>query len=175
MMGAIFIPVLGSFLWFAVMGGSALDLIQNHGKAAIAAAVSSDVTSALFKFFDYFPMSVVLSVLAMVLVLIFFITSADSAIFVLGMISENGNPNPTHKTKIIWGVVIAAISTVLIVTGGLKGLQSALVATAIPLAILMLFMCYSTYKGLKGELIENPVSKDSKFNKSSTLSEKKAL
>ena len=175
MMGAIFIPVLGSFLWFAVMGGSALDLIQNHGKAAIASAVSSDVTSALFKFFDYFPMSVVLSVLAMVLVLIFFITSADSAIFVLGMISENGNPNPSHKTKIIWGVVIAAISTVLIVTGGLKGLQSALVATAIPLAILMLFMCYSTYKGLKGELIENHVSEDNKFIKNSTISDKKAL
>jgi glycine betaine transporter len=152
MMGAIFIPVLGSFLWFAVMGGSALDLIQNQGKTAIAAAVSSDVTSALFKFFEYFPMSTFLSILAMVLVLIFFITSADSAIFVLGMISENGNPNPTQATKIIWGVIIAAVSAVLIMTGGLSGLQSALVATSIPLAVLMLFMCYSTYKGLTNEL-----------------------
>ncbi|MDQ1000585.1 glycine betaine transporter [Neobacillus niacini] len=152
MMGAIFIPVLGSFLWFAVMGGSALDLIQNQGKTAIAEAVSSDVTSALFKFFEYFPMSTFLSILAMVLVLIFFITSADSAIFVLGMISENGNPNPTQTTKIIWGVIIAAVSAVLIMTGGLSGLQSALVATSIPLAVLMLVMCYSTYKGLTNEL-----------------------
>ncbi|WHY00163.1 BCCT family transporter [Neobacillus sp. DY30] len=152
MMGAIFIPVLGSFLWFAVMGGSALDLIQNQGQTAIAEAVSADVTSALFKFFEHFPMSTFLSVLAMILVLIFFITSADSAIFVLGMISENGNPNPTNTTKIIWGVVIAAVSAVLIMTGGLSGLQSALVATSIPLAILMLFMCYSTYKGLTNEL-----------------------
>ncbi|MBY0149060.1 BCCT family transporter [Neobacillus niacini] len=152
MMGAIFIPVLGSFLWFAVMGGSAIDLIENQGKTAIADAVSSDVTSALFKFFEYFPMSTFLSILAMVLVLIFFITSADSAIFVLGMISENGHPNPTHTTKIIWGVIIAAVSAVLIMTGGLSGLQSALVATSIPLAVLMLFMCYSTYKGLTNEL-----------------------
>lgn len=175
MMGAVFIPVLGSFLWFAVMGGSALDLIQNHGKTAIADAVSSDVTSAIFKFFDYFPMSVFLCILAMVLVLIFFITSADSAIFVLGMISENGNPNPTQTTKIIWGVVTAAISMVLIMTGGLKGLQSALVATAIPLAILMLIMCYSTYKGLKDELNANPLLREDKFSKSSAPTGKKAL
>lgn len=110
------------------------------------------VTSALFTFFEYFPMSVLLSILAMVLVLVFFITSANSAVFVLGMISENGNPNPSHSTKVIWGVVIAAVSAVLIITGGLSGLQSALVATSIPLAILMLVMCYSTYKGLKDEL-----------------------
>ncbi|WP_210367028.1 BCCT family transporter [Bacillus sp. REN3] len=151
-MGTVFIPVVGGFLWFAVMGGSALDLIQNQGKTAIAEAVSSDVTSALFEFFEYFPLSTFLSVLAMVLVIIFFITSADSAIFVLGMISENGNLNPAAFTKIIWGVVIAAVSAVLITTGGLQGLQSALVATSLPLAILILFMCYSTYKGLESEL-----------------------
>jgi glycine betaine transporter len=84
------------------------------------------------------------------------------------MISENGNPNPTQATKIIWGVIIAAVSSVLIMTGGLSGLQSALVATSIPLAVLMLFMCYSTYKGLTNELKimsaknEQPVSINSK-------------
>lgn len=159
MMGAIFIPVLGSFFWFAVMGGSAIDLIQNQGEKAIATAVSTDVTSALFKFFDYFPMSTFLSILAMALVLIFFITSANSAVFVLGMISENGNPDPSHFTKIIWGIVVAGVSAVLIMTGGLTGLQSALVATSIPLAILMIIMCYSTYKGLKDELILTSVKK----------------
>lgn len=159
MMGAVFIPVLGSFFWFAVMGGSAIHLIQNMGEKALATAVSTDVTSALFQFFEYFPMSAFLSVLAMVLVLVFFITSANSAVFVLGMISENGNPDPAHRTKIIWGVVIAAVSVVLIMTGGLQGLQSALVATAVPLAVLMLVMCYSTYKGLNDEYIQSSVKK----------------
>ncbi|HBZ10898.1 MAG TPA: BCCT family transporter [Bacillus bacterium] len=153
MMGAVFIPVLGSFFWFAVMGGSAIHLIQIEGATELANAVSTDVTSALFKFFEYFPMTAFLSVLAMVLVLIFFITSANSAVFVLGMISENGNPNPKTMTKIIWGVVIAGISIVLIVTGGLQGLQSALVAAAVPLSVMMLVMCYSTYKGLSNEII----------------------
>ncbi|EGQ26301.1 BCCT family transporter [Mammaliicoccus sciuri] len=151
MFGAIFIPVLGSFTWFSVMGGSAITFIQNAGATALATAVESDVTSALFKFFEYLPMSVFLSILAMVLVIVFFITSANSAVFVLGMISENGNPNPSHLTKIVWGVIIAAISVVLIMTGGLAGLQSALVATAIPIAVLMLFMCYSTFIGLREE------------------------
>lgn len=152
MMGAVFIPALGSFVWFAVMGGSAIHIIQTLGEVGLAEAVKTDVTSALFKFFDYFPMSVFLSVLAMVLVMIFFITSANSAVFVLGMISENGNPNPRTSTKVIWGVVIAGIAMVLIMTGGLSGLQSALVATALPLSVLMLLMCYSTYKGLKEEI-----------------------
>lgn len=153
MLGAVFIPALGSFVWFAVMGGSAIHIIQNLGEVALAQAVEADVTSALFKFLNYFPMSTLLSVLAMVLVMVFFVTSANSAVFVLGMISENGNPNPTSVTKVVWGVVIAGISIVLIMTGGLSGLQSALVATALPLSVLMLVMCYSTYKGLSEDVI----------------------
>lgn len=152
MIGAVFIPVLGSFVWFAVMGGAALDLIQTQGSTELAAAVTTDVTSALFKFFEYFPFSMFLSLLAVVLILVFFVTSANSAVFVLGMMSENGNPNPSAKIKVIWGLVIAAISVVLIATGGLAGLQSALVAAAIPLAVMLLAMCYSTLKGLKQEL-----------------------
>ncbi|MEK4028249.1 BCCT family transporter [Pseudobacillus sp. FSL P4-0506] len=175
MMGAVFIPVLGSFFWFAVMGGSAIHLIQNMGEKALATAVSTDVTSALFQFFEYFPMSAFLSVLAMVLVLVFFITSANSAVFVLGMISENGNPDPAHRTKIIWGVVIAAVSVVLIMTGGLQGLQSALVATAVPLAVLMLVMCYSTYKGLNDEYIQSSVKKNKELKEQKDISEQKAL
>ncbi|KMY55243.1 glycine/betaine ABC transporter permease [Bacillus sp. FJAT-27231] len=175
MMGAVFIPVLGSFFWFAVMGGSAIHLIQNMGEKALATAVSTDITSALFKFFEYFPMSSFLSILAMVLVLVFFITSANSAVFVLGMISENGNPNPAHRTKVIWGVVIAAISVVLIMTGGLSGLQSALVATAVPLAVLMLVMCYSTYKGLNEELFNMSEKKNKELKEKKAIPEKKAL
>ncbi|KZX38259.1 BCCT family transporter [Wohlfahrtiimonas chitiniclastica] len=152
MVGAVFIPVLGSFFWFAVMGGSAIHIIQNLGQTALASVVAEDVTSAFFVFLENFPYSVFTSILTIVLVMIFFITSANSALFVLGMVSENGNPNPTNRVKIIWGVVIGAISTVLIVSGGLAGLQSALVAMSVPLAVMMLVICISTYKGLKGEL-----------------------
>lgn len=168
MIGAVFIPVLGSFFWFAVMGGSAIHIIQNLGQTALAQAVETDVTSAFFAFLNYFPYPVLTSILTMVLVMIFFITSANSALFVLGMVSENGNPNPTNGIKIIWGLVIALISIVLIMTGGLAGLQSALVAMAIPLALLMLVICVSTYKGLAEEL------KDTSGKSSYKVSKKEA-
>lgn len=161
MLGAVFIPVLAGFLWFSVMGGSALHFIQNEGKTAIANAVAEDVTSALFIYFEHLPLTGFLSILAIILVLIFFVTSADSATFVLAMLSENGNPNPTRLTKIVWGFVVAAVSAILIFTGGIRGLQSALVTTAVPLAIMMLFMCYSMIKGLQGEFSQ-PVQKDHK-------------
>lgn len=161
MMGALFIPVLCSFFWFAVLGGSALDLIQNQGKAALANTVIADVTVALFDFISYFPYSGAISIVGMVLIFTFFITSADSAMFVLGMMSENGNQNPTNFTKLTWGIIIGLVSAVLIVTGGLPGLQSALVAMAVPLSILLLIMCYSMYKGLQKDYQAKKQSKDS--------------
>src|SRR5699024_8943744 len=149
MLGALFIPVLCSFFWFAVLGGSALDLIQNQGETALADTVINDVTIALFDFINYFPLSGIISIVGMILIFTFFITSADSAMFVLGMMSENGNLNPTNVTKLTWGIIIGAVSAILIITGGLEGLQSALVAMAVPLAILLLSMCYSMYKELQ--------------------------
>ncbi|HLR63793.1 MAG TPA: BCCT family transporter [Lentibacillus sp.] len=149
MMGALFIPVLCSFFWFAVLGGSALDLIQNQGYTALATTVTNDVTVALFDFISYFPLSGVISIVGMVLIFTFFITSADSAMFVLGMMSENGNQNPKNFTKLTWGIIVGLVSAILIVTGGLAGLQSALVAMGVPLAILLLSMCYGFYKGLQ--------------------------
>ncbi len=149
MMGALFIPVLCSFFWFAVLGGSALDLIQNQGETALADTVIADVTVALFDFISYFPMSGLISVVGMVLIFTFFITSADSAMFVLGMMSENGNQNPSNVSKMTWGIIIGFVSAVLIVTGGLAGLQSALVAMAVPLSVILLVMCYAAYKGFK--------------------------
>lgn len=91
------------------------------------------------------------------------------------MISENGNPHPSHPTKIVWGIVIAAISIVLIMTGGLTGLQSALVASAIPLAVLMLIMCYSTYKGLRAELKPASVVKSKGAGEKTVVAEEQAL
>lgn len=152
MIGAVFIPVLGSFFWFAVMGGSAIHIIQNLGETALAQAIATDVTSAFFVFLNYFPFPTFTSLLTMALVSVFFITSANSALFVLGMVSENGNPNPSNSIKVIWGVVIAALAMLLIITGGLAGLQSTLVAMALPLAVLMLAICISTYKGLNEEV-----------------------
>lgn len=149
MFGALLIPALFSFLWFAILGGSALDLIQNQGQAGLADKIIADETVALFEFLNYFPMSNIVTVLAMGLIFTFFITSADSAMYVLGMMSEYGNQNPSNFPKILWGIIIGFVSVTLVATGGLEGLQSALVTMAVPLSIVLMFMVYGMHKSLR--------------------------
>ncbi|QDI92516.1 BCCT family transporter [Salicibibacter halophilus] len=160
MMGALFIPVLVCFFWFAVLGGSALDLIHNQGHVALAEVVAADETVALFEFLSYFPFSSVMSVLAMVLIFIFFITAADSAMFVIGMMNEYGIENPSNRIKIIWGIVISGVAAILTFTGGIQGFESALVATSLPMSIIMLLMCVCLYKMLHADYHQQETSKD---------------
>jgi glycine betaine transporter len=153
-MGVLFIPTLGTFVWFSTFGGSALHFINNLGNTALADVVASDLTLSLFAFFEYFPMSAFLSVLAIILICTFFITSADSATIVLGIFSTNGNLNPSNGIKIIWGIILSAVAVVLLLTGSLSTLQTASIAAAFPFSIIMLGMCYCLIKGLQTEKIE---------------------
>ena len=89
--------------------------------------------------------------LAIFLIVTFFITSADSATFVLGMLSSNGDLSPSNKVKIAWGILQSAVATVLIFSGGLQGLQTASIVTALPFTLIMVLMCYSLVKALKAE------------------------
>jgi glycine betaine transporter len=153
-MGVLFIPTIGTFVWFSAFGGSALHFINNLGNTALADVVASDLTLALFAFFEYFPMSSLLSILAILLICTFFITSADSATVVLGIFSTNGNLNPSYIIKVIWGLILSAVAIVLLLTGSLSTLQTASIAAAFPFSIIMLGMCYCLIKGLQTEKIE---------------------
>jgi glycine betaine transporter len=153
-MGVLFIPTLGTFVWFSIFGGSALHFINNLGNTALADIVASDMTLALFAFFEYFPMSSLLSILAIILICTFFITSADSATVVLGIFSTNGDLNPSNVMKVIWGVILSAVAVVLLISESLSTLQTASIAAAFPFAIVMLGMCYCLIKGLQTEKIE---------------------
>src|SRR5690606_4404207 len=121
--GVLLVPSVLCALWFATFGGAALftDLFQEGG---IAAAVKTDVTSALFVSLQQFPWGGFLGLLAALLIVSFFVPSADSATFVLGMLTSKGNPNPPATTKLIWGIVQSAIAVALLMSGGLKGLQT---------------------------------------------------
>jgi glycine betaine transporter len=121
-------PSLAAFLWFSVFGGSALTMqIWQH--VPIAAAVKNDVATGLFTMFGAMPFGLAMSVVATLLVLVFFVTSGDSAVLVLGMMSTGGNPNPPARIKLIWGVTIAAL----------------------PFALLMLAVMWSLYRVLDME------------------------
>ena len=149
-LGVLLVPSVFGFLWFAVFGGAALNLELFH-QGRIAEAVQTDVTSALFLTLQQLPLGAILSGIATLLIITFFITSADSATFVLGMLSSNGNPNPKTSIKLVWGLLQSSIAAVLLLSGGLQGLQTASIVAAAPFAIIMTLMCYSLYLSLNSE------------------------
>src|SRR5699024_4746462 len=89
--------------------------------------------------------------LAVILIASFFVTSADSGTFVLAMLTTGGTLNPSTKVKVVWGIILAGIASVLLWSGGLSALQMAMLIAAYPFAILMIFMCLSLIKELKNK------------------------
>ncbi|MEN3030736.1 glycine betaine uptake BCCT transporter [Chromobacterium amazonense] len=150
MVGVLLVPALASFVWFSAFGGTALDM-QLFGGVDLVGAVKHDVSTALYVMFEQLPGGHVLSLLAMLLVIIFFVTSADSATFVLGMFTSGGSLNPSHRLKLIWGVLLAAIALVLLQSGGLKALQAVLIVSALPFMLIMIGMAVSLYRALDEE------------------------
>lgn len=149
-LGVLLVPSLVSFFWFSVFGGTALNL-EIFGGVNVAEAVSEDVTTALFITLQQLPLGALLAVIATLLIITFFITSADSATFVLGMLSSKGVLTPTNRVKFLWGLLQSAIAAVLLVSGGLGALQTAAIVAAAPFSIIMVFMCMSILKALQQE------------------------
>ena len=150
----LLVPSVVSFFWFSALGGTAINLVRNGGGGEIVPAVQENVATALFVTFDQLPLALVTSLIAILLVSIFFITSADSASFVLGSMSTNGALNPKTAVKLTWGIVIASFAAVLLLAGGLEALKKIAIIAAIPFAFIMIFMCFSLYKGLSEEFEE---------------------
>lgn len=146
-LGTVLAPSLAAFLWFSIFGGSALTMqIWQH--VPLAEAVKADVATALFAMFDAMPFGLAMSVVSTVLVLVFFVTSGDSAVLVLGMMSSNGNPNPPNRIKIIWGALIAGIAISLLLAGGLKAVQTATILFALPFALVIVLMVVSLWRAI---------------------------
>lgn len=94
----------------------------------------------LFATFNHYTLGWLLSIIAIILIFSFFITSADSATYVLAMLTEDGNLNPKNRTKVIWGLVLAVIAIVLLLSGGLLALQNVLIIVALPFSFVMILM-----------------------------------
>lgn len=149
-LGVLLVPSIFSFMWFAVFGGTALNL-DSFSNLGISNAVQQDVTSALFITLRQLPFGATVSLLATLLIITFFITSADSATFVLGMLSSKGNLNPKNSVKLVWGILQSSIAIILLISGGLEGLQTIAIIIALPFAVILLIMCFSLMKALNNE------------------------
>ncbi|WP_085524158.1 glycine betaine uptake BCCT transporter [Tuberibacillus sp. Marseille-P3662] len=148
--GVLAVPTIFSALWFAVFGGSGVYLDKFLGND-VSSVVQKQYEIGLFAVLDYFPMSTVMTLIAILLISSFFITSADSATFVLGMQTSNGKLNPSLAIKLCWGVIQSAAAAVLLFSGGLNALQTASIISAFPFAFILLFMIVSLVKALKEE------------------------
>lgn len=142
----LLIPTIFCFLWFSTFG-----ILSTNAQSQGAELTKLATEEVLFGTFNYYPFGMVLSIIAIILVFTFFITSADSATFVLGMLSEDGSLNPHSKVKIVWGILISTISVVLLMSGGLKALQNILIIVALPFSIIILLMAVSLYIELRHE------------------------
>ncbi|WOV86490.1 BCCT family transporter [Sporosarcina oncorhynchi] len=140
--GVLLAPTLVTFIFFSVFGGSALYLEQN-GIAKLSTLVTETVT---FGMFQHYPLGTVLSFITVFVIAIFFITSADSATFVLGMFSTGGQLNPSNIVKITWGLALALMAAIVMYSGGIKGFQNMLIISALPLSLIVTLMVISFYK-----------------------------
>ncbi len=142
----LLVPSLFSFLWFSVFG-----VLSTDAYAIDPTIADSSFERILFSVFDQYPLSGLLSIVAVMLVFSFFITSADSATFVLAMQSEGGSLHPDNKVKVIWGVLVSTIAAVLLRAGGLNALQNVLIIVAFPFAFLLMLITVSVLKELNYE------------------------
>ncbi|MEQ9396948.1 BCCT family transporter [Haliea sp.] len=149
-LGVIGMPVLLSAVWFATFGGTAL-FQELFGEPGIAAAVNEEISSGLFLMLQRLPGADVLAVLLLVLTVLFVITSANSATFVLGMFTGKGVLTPARWLRVTWGVVQGLLAGVLLLSGGLGALQTMSIVAAFPFMVLMIFMAVSLLKSLRNE------------------------
>lgn len=141
--GVLIAPTIMSFFWFSIFGTAGINVYDKIGEFA--------TETAFFQVFEHYPLGTLLSGVAVLLLTTFFITSANSATFVMGMFSEGGDLNPGTPKKVIWGVVTAGLAAVLLLAGGLGALQTGSIVAAFPFAFVMIAAMFSLAKALKGD------------------------
>ena len=145
------IPTLVSIVWFSVLGGTATHL-QLTGQAELSQALTDNgAEGALFALLGEFPAAALTALLVMVLITLFFVSSADSASVVLGMLSQRGTTAPHRAVVVLWGVSIAAVAMALTLAGGLSVIQSATILVATPFVVVLVAICVNLVLELRRE------------------------
>ncbi|MFO8055189.1 MAG: BCCT family transporter [Bacteroidales bacterium] len=149
-LGVLIVPALLTFLWLSAFGGSAIYLEMN-AIANITDAVSENVATSLYVLLEQFPLSFITSIVGVILVIGFFITSSDSGSLVVDSLTAGGKLDAPVPQRVFWASTEGAVAAVLLIGGGLAALQTAAISTGLPFAILLIFMARSLHKGLSLE------------------------
>jgi glycine betaine transporter len=157
----IVVPSLVSLVWFSIMGGSAFDLQLNQGQDLATTLADEGTESILFTMLREYPLSSVTVVVAILLIAIFFITGADSASIVMGMLSQHGEEEPRRALIVFWGIAQGAVASVLLWSGGddlragLTALQNLVIIVGGAFLLVIVAMCVSLMKALRAEPYES--------------------
>ena len=144
----LLIPTVAGALWMSVFGGAALDMVAGDSGQALKDAA---LELKMFKMFESFPLTGILSFVGIILVVVFFVTSSDSGSLVIDTITAGGKTDAPTAQRVFWCILEGAIAIVLLLGGGLGALQAAAIATGFPFAIVLVLMCVSVFIGLAGE------------------------
>lgn len=157
--GVLIVPVGFTFMWMTFFGNNALHMILEMGNVELPAAVAADTSVALFQFLDYLPLATISSLVATVLVITFFVTSSDFGSLVVDMLTSGGEDETPVWQRIFWSVLEGFIAAALLIAGGLAALQTVVIASALPFAIIMLFMCWGLVRALRLEVVKKTTSR----------------
>lgn len=150
--GVVLAPTLASIVWFSIFGSLGISLGMNgilETKALQQVAAIPE--SGLFLILKQYPLATATSLIALFLLISFFITSADSGTFVLSMLSSKGNMNPPNIKKVLWGIIQSLLAIALLIAGGLKPLQTISIVAAFPFMFIMIAAIIALFKELKKE------------------------
>ncbi|MEU6951284.1 BCCT family transporter [Streptomyces sp. NPDC045714] len=148
LLAVLLVPSGATALWFVVLGGTGIRLAET-GVVDMAAKAKEGTEATLFAMLDALPVSTATAWVAMILIMMYFVTSADSASLVMGSLTSRGALHPRRWLVVTWGLLMAAVAAALLVAGGLESLQSATILVALPFVVVMLFLCWSLLRELR--------------------------
>lgn len=160
MIGVLFVPTAFTFLWMTVFGNSAIALDLGTAGGQIAHAVQENLSTALFKFLEYLPGSGFTSTLSIVLVAVFFITSADSGALVIDTLASGGEEDTPRWQRMYWCLLLGATATALLIAGGLGALQTATLLAALPFCFVMILLAFGLVRQTSADLAGITISDD---------------
>ena len=153
--GVLFVPSLIVFLWMGVFGNAAIYQVINNS-SDISQVVANNMSVALFSLYDIYPIAQPLSIVSLVLIVTFFVTSSDSGALVASMLSSKNqsdiNDDSPMLSRVTWAILLGIVAAVLLYSGGLTALQTSVVVTGVPFAIIVVFACLNLLKGFGSEL-----------------------
>lgn len=146
--GTMLVPTVITIVWFTGFGNAALEF-QTNGTADMVGAVQENASTSLFVLLEHLPLPLLSSCLALVVITLFFVTSSDSASFVIDMITSGGDPNPPVVQRVFWVVSEGAVAAILLLVGGLGALQTASLTTGLPFTLVLVAISVALVKTLR--------------------------